>query len=261
MKKFLKILTILMIIGFISVIGIIIYMHYLKTDVVPIITYHNVVDVIEDDPNTTVNISTKKFEKQIKWLSKHGYKTISMDDLYEWKVNNKKIPRKSIIITFDDGWKSYYEKAVPILEKYNMQSNVFVVFKYTKNCTELNDNTYMNFDDLDELISNHPKTQILSHSYNLHEKDKADSGDYQLYDEDIKEVKKLGYNIKYYAYPFGHRNENYIKALKDNNYQLAFTFGPYDYVTKESNNYELPRLGIFESTNEWKFKLKIFLEI
>ena len=74
----------------ILVICVILYLHLLKQDEVPIITYHNVADVIEDDPNVTVNISTKKFEKQIKWLSRHGYKTITMDELYDWKVNNKK---------------------------------------------------------------------------------------------------------------------------------------------------------------------------
>lgn len=256
-KKILLVIVFFIILGIISIL----YMHYFKEDKVPILTYHNIVDVMDEDPQITVNITTKKFEEQIKWLHSHGYKTITMDELFEWKTNNKKIPRKSIIITFDDGWKSYYEKAIPILEKYHMKSNVFVVWEYTKNVTERNENTYMNFNDISDIISNHKDHQILSHSYSLHDKAKADSQDYNLYNSDIKKVASLGYDIKYYAYPYGHNNEEYIRALKDNNYRLAFTFGPYDYVSKDSDNYRLPRMGLFESTKDWKFKLKMFLEM
>ena len=67
-------------------------------------------------------------------------------------------------------------------------------------------------------------------------------------------------DIKYYAYPFGNRNDEYISALKDNDYRLAFTFGPYEFATKSSSNYEIPRIGLFESTPDWKFRLKMFLK-
>lgn len=258
MKK--KLLLIIISIILLFILGIT-YMHYLKEDTVPILTYHNIVDKIEDNPATTVNISTKKFESQIKWLSKHGYKSLTMDELYNWKTKNKKIPRKSVLITFDDGWKSYYEKAIPILEKYNMKSSVFVIFKYSENSTNQNSNIYMNFNDIKDIIENHKDMQILSHSYNLHEKEKADSKNYELYNNDIKEVSKLGYNIKYYAYPFGHSNNSYIDALKDNGYKMAFTFGPYANCKKNSDNYKIPRVGLFESTKDWKFKLKLLLEM
>ena len=250
-KKLLLLLIILFILGM----SFILYLHFFKEDVLPVLTYHDIEDVIGGDPNATVNISTKKFENQIKWLSEHGYKTITMDELYDWKVNNKKIPRKSILITFDDGWKSYYTKAIPILEKYNMKSNVFVIWQYTKNCTDRNEDIYMNFDDIKDVIDNHKDMTILSHSYDLHTKDKADSADYDMYDSDMKKVSELGYDIRYYAYPFGHANDNYIRALKDNGYLMAFTFGPYDNVSKDSDIYKMPRLGMFESTKDWKFKL------
>ena len=256
-----KIITIIAVLIFLGIISIVIYLNFIEKDKIAVLTYHDVVETIEDDPNTTVNISKEKFESQIKWLKKHGYKSITMDEFYEWKKGNKKLPRKSVLITFDDGWKNYLKIALPILEKYDMSSSVFVVFKYSENCTLRNEDIYLNLDDLKEISDNHKLSKILSHSYNLHEKDTADSNDYELYDEDIKKVSEFYSNIKYYAYPFGHRNDNYIKALKDNNYKLAFTFGPYDFATKENNDYEIPRMGLFESTKDWKFKLKMLLKI
>lgn len=258
MKKLIIVFITLILIG---IVGIFIYFRFIEEDKVPVLTYHSVVTTIEDDPNTTVNISVDKFESQIKWLKKHGYKSLTMDEFYEWKNGNKKIPRKSILITFDDGWKDYLNNALPILEKYDMASNVFVIFKYSENSTLRNDDIYLNSSDIEEITNNHPQSAILSHSYDLHEKETADSGDYDLYDTDMKKVSSLYPNIKYYAYPFGHRNESYIKALKDNEYRLAFTFGPYDFATKDSPDYEIPRMGLFESTKDWKFKLKMLLEM
>ena len=83
-----------------------------------------------------------------------------------------------------------------------------------------------------------------------------------MYDEDIKTVKKdFSDKMKYYAYPFGINNENYKKALKDNDYQMAFTFGPHVFAKRSDDNYAIPRLGVYETTKFWKFKLKLFLKI
>lgn len=259
MMKKKKLLFIFIIAGILLVLLFFGYFFLFQEDKVAVLTYHNVVDIVSD-PNT-VDISVSKFESQIKWLSDNGYTSLSMDDFYDWKVNNKKVPRKSILITFDDGWHSFYTKAIPILEKYNMKASVFVVWKYSENCTNRNEDIYMNLEEIKDVVANHSNMSILSHSYELHEKERALSKDYNLYSDDMKKVKQLsGIDIKYYAYPFGNRNDEYISALKDNDYKLAFTFGPYDFAVKSDSNYEIPRIGLFESTPDWKFKLKMFLK-
>lgn len=260
-SKIKKIIKILIFLFFLAIIGGIIYLNYIQEDKVVILTYHDVVNTIKDNPNTTVNISLEKFEEQIKWLSRHGYKSLSMDEFYDWKENNKKIPRKSILITFDDGWSSFYSKAMPVLEKYGMKASVFIIWNNSKNQTTNDNQIYMTLDEIKDVNKNHPNMEILSHSYNLHTIESANSKDYDLYNNDMKIVKGYQPEIEYYAYPYGISNDNYVKALKNNDFKFAFTFGPYDFVSKDDNNYKLPRLGLFESTEEWKFKLKMFLEI
>lgn len=260
-SKIKKIILSIIALGLLSLLALFVYFNFIQEDKVVILTYHNVLDKLDDDPKTTVNISSKKFESQIKWLAKHNYKSLSMDEFYDWKVNNKKIPRKSILITFDDGWDSFYNTAVPILEKYDMKASVFIIWKYSENQSKNDENIYMTLEEIEKVNKEHKNMQILSHSYNLHEKEYADSNDYELYNNDMKKVETYKKGIKYYAYPYGRRNDNYIKALKNNDYKLAFTFGPYDYVRKDDDNYQIPRLGLFESTPDWKFKLKMFLEL
>jgi len=260
MKKKKKIFIILIGVMLLFLLLFFSYFFVFQEDKVAVLTYHDVVDVV-DDP-ATVNISVEKFEKQIKWLYDNNYKSLSMDEFYDWKVNNKKIPRKSVLITFDDGWNSFYTKAIPILEKYDMKASVFVIWKYSENCSIRGEDIYMTLEEIKDIVDNHPNMSILSHSYGLHEKEKALSEDYDLYSGDMNLVKNMSSSdIKYYAFPFGNRNSEYISALKDNDYRLAFTFGPYDYAMKSSDNYEIPRIGLFESTEDWKFKLKMFLEM
>ena len=237
-----------------------VYFLILQKPKVAVLTYHDIVENVYN-PHT-VNISVEKFEKQIKWLHDNNYKALTIDEYYEWKKNNKKIPRKSVLITFDDGWHSFYTKAVPILEKYNMKASVFVIWKYSENCQNSGDKIYMNFDEIKDIIDNHKTMNILSHSYDLHEEEKAKSNNKEIYSDDMKIVRSLTeQEIKYYAYPFGKANNEYISALKENNYKLAFTFGPYAFSTKDDNDYLIPRIGLFESTKDWKFKIKMFLKL
>lgn len=241
------------------IVSIFFSLFFLKEQKIAVLTYHGVVDEVKD--KKSVDISVDYFEKQMKWLSDNHYKTITMDEFYNWKKGKIKLPRKSVMITFDDGWKNTYTKALPIMEKYKIVSNVFVVWKYSENCTLNNEEIYINEKDVKNIMQKHKSLKIFSHSYNLHNQEDANSKNYDKYDNDMKIVSKFDKDVKYYAYPFGIRNEQYKKALKNNDYKLAFTFGPYDFASKKDNDYEIPRIGVFESTPFWKLKLKLFLNL
>ena len=237
---------------------IVLYLN-LKPQKIPVLTYHNVVDKVSN--KNSVDISTRYFEKQMKYFHDFGYKTITMDEFYNWKHGKISLPRKSVLITFDDGWKSVYIKALPIMEKYGIKSNVFVVWKYEENCTKNNDNTYLNDADIEDIKKNHKSLKILSDSYDLHSKQSALSKNYNVYKEDIDVVNTIYPDIKYYAYPYGISNDEYKQALKNSDYKMAFTFGPYSSASKNDDDFAIPRIGIFESTSFLKFKLKLFFNL
>lgn len=250
-KKILIFLAVLVIIILLFVIWYFVF----RTPRISVLTYHRVIDGAKE-----VNISKKYFEKQMKWLHDNGYKTLTMDEFYKWKRGKLKVPRKSVLITFDDGWKSTYDTALPILERYDLNATVFVVWSYTLQSTIKGEKVYMNFDDIDDIRENHKSLRIASHSYLLHLRENAESKNYNFYDNDIKKVYEFSDDEKYYAYPFGVYNDNYKKALKDNGYKLAFTFGPYKYAEKSDDDFAVSRMGVFESTEFWKLKLKLFLQ-
>jgi len=67
----------------------------------------------------------KEFEKQISYLSSR-YNVISLNFLVRCINENKAIPRKAVVITFDDGFKDIYLNAYPILKKYGVKGTIFI---------------------------------------------------------------------------------------------------------------------------------------
>src|SRR4029453_9388472 len=94
-----------------------------QTAQVLIFCYHRLVDKIRY-PGT--EITAAAVEAQMKELKDKGITVISMQDLLAWKRGEKNIPPRSAVVTFDDGWKSQYEVAWPILKKYAYPVTLFL---------------------------------------------------------------------------------------------------------------------------------------
>ena len=94
-----------------------------------VLGYHRVVDNVRH-PDT--EITKADFEKQMQQLKDEGITVIPMRDLLAWKRGEKDIPAKSAVITMDDGWKSQYEAAWPILKKFDYPFTLFIYTDYVK---------------------------------------------------------------------------------------------------------------------------------
>src|SRR5687768_9710105 len=90
---------------------------------VVIFGYHRFVKNVRR-PDT--EITPEAFEAQMQELKNKNISVIPMQDFLAWRRGEKAIPSKSAIITFDDGWKSQYDVAWPILKKYNYPLTRFI---------------------------------------------------------------------------------------------------------------------------------------
>jgi peptidoglycan/xylan/chitin deacetylase (PgdA/CDA1 family) len=93
------------------------------TCAVPILTYHHV-NPLEGD---MVTISVDHFEDQMAFLRRRGYHTLFISELVEWMEGKKMLPKKSVALTFDDGFWDNYTYAFPVLKKYNLKATIFIV--------------------------------------------------------------------------------------------------------------------------------------
>jgi peptidoglycan/xylan/chitin deacetylase (PgdA/CDA1 family) len=94
---------------------------------VSVLGYH---DFSESAPETAMRIRTSKFRKQMEVIRQLGITVISMDDFVAWKKGEKEIPPKSILLTFDDGWKSVYTDAFPILKEFGYPYTLYLYKNY-----------------------------------------------------------------------------------------------------------------------------------
>lgn len=91
-----------------------------------ILLYHRVAN-LDTDPQL-LSISPEHFAKQMEYIS-DNYSPISLSDLGR-AIESKKIPDKSVVITFDDGYGDNFLNAKPILEKYDIPATIFVASGY-----------------------------------------------------------------------------------------------------------------------------------
>lgn len=94
--------------------------------VVPIISYHH----FAKKCRSNLCISSRVFDQQMKYLKGNGYKVITMGELLGFLQYRHAIPKKSVVITIDDGYRSAYDVAYPILKKYGFTAILFLYTDY-----------------------------------------------------------------------------------------------------------------------------------
>lgn len=169
--------------------------------VILILTYHDF--TIEEGSSYDMNIV--EFEKQMDYLAAHNYSVISLSELLKG-LKGGQLPPKPVVITIDDGFKSNYTLAYPVLKKYNFPATLFI---YT-NFIEKN-NGSLTWEEIREMTKNNIEigSHTLSHC-NLLKYKKNEN--YETYLARIrreiflsKEIleSKIGSKVKFFAYPYG----------------------------------------------------------
>lgn len=103
-----------------------------RPDRVPALLYHQIISKEKVDSGELVNHERvyvaydSSFAEQMEYLHRHGYTTITLDDLVAFQEGRRPLPSKPIIVTFDDGFMSNYLYAFPILKRYAMKATIFV---------------------------------------------------------------------------------------------------------------------------------------
>ena len=240
-----------------------------KNPKIAVLCYHNIATDEEkqsfpDEADWTISVDN--FKEQLEYLKKHNYKTLSMDEFYQWKTGKLNLPYKSVLITFDDGFLSNYQYAFKLLSDYDMKASVFVVGSFIENSSsnswDGNLKTYMTKDILENIKNEYPNIEIYSHSYNLHYQG-AINQDENVFVDDINNFNNFCTNTDVFCYPFGQFNSKIENSLKECGYKMAFRYGPnrgdYKKASRNDNNYEIPRLNMSHGMGIFKFGMRLLL--
>src|SRR5688500_2227223 len=93
---------------------------------VSILGYHKIGEPSFKDWHTWNYVSAESFDRQLEYLHKNNWSVIGIDTFLAGMDNPEIIPDKAVLLTFDDGYKSMLEIALPILKKYSCPAVLFV---------------------------------------------------------------------------------------------------------------------------------------
>lgn len=221
--------------------------------------YHNVSE--QKNESFGLTISTEKLEEQFKYLSKNGYTSFHFSEL----ENKKKIPKKSIVITFDDITENQYINALPLLKKYNLKAVFYIPFFYIGKTDLWNDGN-----EKIMTLNQIQNTDLQIIEFGFHSFKHLDYN--SLSDEEIKidfdECKKIIFdnNLKVYpsvAYPYGSfprknpRNANFKLQLEKNQIKFGLRIGNRPNTFPFKKNHEIQRIDIKGQESLQKFIYKI----
>jgi peptidoglycan/xylan/chitin deacetylase (PgdA/CDA1 family) len=84
---------------------------------VPILMYHVIGDPPPGTPFTDLWVSPSTLSAQLRWLDRHRYHVVTLQEVYDY-WHGRPLPRKPVVVSFDDGFHSDYTKAMPILARH-----------------------------------------------------------------------------------------------------------------------------------------------
>ncbi len=188
---------------------------------IPILCYHRF-----GDGQDKMTISAEKFRQQMQYLKDNNYQVIAMKDVYEFVQAMGGLPKKSVVITVDDGYRSTHDIAFPILQEFNFHATVFLYTDFLGARDALSWQQAMKMQqsglvDFQPHSKTHPNMSLPNF---------GESGtDYeQRIEQEInnpsKKITKFVKNpLHTFAYPYGDTNEMIISSLKEKDYKLGVT--------------------------------------
>lgn len=211
---------------------------------VTIFCYHEL-----DHANDNFAVTSKAFEEQIKYLQGDGYHFVSLDEYIRYTKGELELPEKSVMLTFDDGYRSFYTTAYPLLQKYRVPAMLAIVTSWTDGEGTPSDvRAIASWDELREMEQSGLVT-VVSHTHAMHKQqaitpqgDRNGVAGYHLYvnrryesneeyvariTADLERtqelfVEKLGHPSRAIVWPYGIYSQQSLDAAMQSGAEASF---------------------------------------
>jgi len=206
---------------------------------VPILCYHN----LAPQSKGRLVLGVDAFAEQMQYLKREGYRVISLAEFVEWIDGKRQLPKRAVVLTFDDGYHAFRDHAYPVLKQLGFTATLFVYTDYvgaTRNA--------MSWDELKTLMAEGFDVQAHSKTHgDLRRATGETDAQYakrmvaELADPPRLFQRQLGRGPQLLAYPYGRVDDAVLTRVREHGYTAAFT------VRRESNPSFVRRLRINRS--------------
>jgi peptidoglycan/xylan/chitin deacetylase (PgdA/CDA1 family) len=187
-----------------------------RTAKVPILLYHRISD--ENLQNSRYTVSVTDFKDQMEKLRYWGYTPVTIKQLADHLNKGSDLPRRPVVISFDDGYLEVYQNAFPIMKRYGFTGTVYIV------ANRLKADGFLQVDQLKELIEH--GWDVGSHSMTHTEL----TLNHALVRREILQSRldlenALGIKVSSFAYPFGSLDLYVSNKVYDYGYRAGVGVG------------------------------------
>lgn len=222
---------------------------------IPVLCYHG--NFPKEVSNSVYNVFPADLDRQFAHLKKLGYQSVSMDQYHRAMTGQPvKLPAKPVLITFDDGKKTNWTVADPLLKKHGLRAVAFIYPTFIIN--KRNKHLKLTWDELRRMVAS-GRWDVESHTYwhpflfKMTPKEQA----FQFRKSREELEKRLGIQVRYVAYPFGGFNPKSIELLKEQGYAGAFTVNTGANYPGQTDIYRMKRFMVYRDVSLNLFQKKL----
>jgi peptidoglycan/xylan/chitin deacetylase (PgdA/CDA1 family) len=186
---------------------------------VPVLCYHN----IGPQARGRLVIAARTFEEQMRYLKEQGYRVVSLKEFLEFTALQRQLPRRTVVLTFDDGWKSFREHAAPLLKELGFNATLFIYTDFVGSRLGLS------WQELRELAAEGFDIQAHSKTHgDMRRKPDEPADEYarRLQAELVQPLalfqRQLGQAPRILAYPYGAHDDAVVQQTRQSGYLAAF---------------------------------------
>ena len=184
----------------------------------PVLMYHHIqqYDVAKTGGYSGLTVTPDTFQKQLAYLSNRGYTSIDPAQLIAFFDSGISLPKKPVMLTFDDGYDDFATYAAPLLSQYAIKGSMYLPTGLVENPGYLQWSAISSLAGQGIYFGNHTWSHRSMNANLEVDKKEITTADTQL--------KEHGLNVsKVFVYPYGTISKEAIGFLRDSGYNLAFT--------------------------------------
>ena len=203
---------------------------------ITVLMYHRV----GDDRYPSTNISQELFKKHIEYLVEENINVLPITELSKYLKKEISLTDKTVFITIDDAYSSFFQNGFPVLKKNRLPFSIFVSSDYVSSAEE---SEFMSWSMLKEvsnsngLILNHSKSHESLVGMDIQTLKK------EVEQNQIEIEKKIGKQPKIFSYPYGESSKSIEEVIEMLNYEIAFSQHSAP-IHMDQNKYRLPRYAL-----------------
>jgi peptidoglycan/xylan/chitin deacetylase (PgdA/CDA1 family) len=218
------------------------------------ITYHRFGNALRDP----FCVTRHAFEGQMRWLAEHGL-AVSLDDVLAFMRGERVFRDGSVLVTIDDGYRSVYTEALPIMREYRIPAVAYVTTSLVGHggVEGNHPEPFMTWDQIGRLIEGGVTIGSHAHTHRSLGQMRLDEAREEAQRSRESIERNLGRETRSFAYPFGmlpDHSRDTARVLAEAGYTTVFTslHGP---IVKGVDPTRLPRVKVEGGEDLWQFRL------